>query len=166
MLPRVGEHAAIAQPAQPRMLRSLQRRPPQHTQPWPSAPRRSCTPATIEEADFVMARGLFSVLTGPGEAGAADARTGQVAPYSAALEQAILARALDRGLPLLVSNPDVLRPDGKGNAHSMCRKPTHPHILPLQAEPPIRAIRPAARRGLGRDSVTVGAGYCSTTARQ
>jgi hypothetical protein len=60
-----------------------------------------------------MARGLSCVLTGPGDAGAVGAGAGQVAPYSAALEQTILARAIDRRLPLLVSNPDLLRPDGK-----------------------------------------------------
>jgi hypothetical protein len=60
-----------------------------------------------------MARGLCSVLTGVSEAGAKGSTKRMVAPYTAALEQAILGRALDRGLPLLVSNPDVLRPDGK-----------------------------------------------------
>lgn len=62
-----------------------------------------CDPSDVDEADFVMARGLFCVL-GMG---------GSPSPYSAALESSVLVRALERGLPLLVANPDETRPDGK-----------------------------------------------------
>ena len=64
--------------------------------------------APINQADFVLARGLFSMLgAGP------DMLRQPAAPYSAEAEAEVLAQALERGLPLLVANPDEVRPDGK-----------------------------------------------------
>ena len=73
---------------------------------------RSCgkVVAPIEQADFILARGLFTMLgAGP------DMLRKPEAPYSAKAEAGVLARAMARapgGLPLLVANPDLLRPDG------------------------------------------------------
>ena len=62
----------------------------------------------IDQADFVLARGLFSMLgAGP------DMLRQPAAPYTAEGEAEILGTALARGLPLLVANPDEVRPDGK-----------------------------------------------------
>jgi len=62
----------------------------------------------INQADFVLARGLFSMLgAGP------DMLRQPAAPYSPKAEEDILEIALQRGLPLLVANPDEVRPDGK-----------------------------------------------------
>jgi len=63
---------------------------------------------TIDQADFVLARGLFSMLrAGP------DALRQPAQPYSAKGEEEVLEVALQKGLPLLVANPDTTRPDGK-----------------------------------------------------
>mmetsp|Transcript_11934 Transcript_11934/g.20135 ORF Transcript_11934/g.20135 Transcript_11934/m.20135 type:complete len:367 (-) Transcript_11934:197-1297(-) len=59
-------------------------------------------PASIDQADFVLARGLFSMLSSQGSE-----------PYDAQAEAKVLSTALARGLPLLVANPDKVRPDGK-----------------------------------------------------
>jgi HAD superfamily hydrolase (TIGR01459 family) len=65
----------------------------------------------IAEADFLLARGLFSILgTGP------DLLRQPFSPYSAQSEETLLREAMARrsgGLPLLVANPDTSRPDGK-----------------------------------------------------
>ena len=65
----------------------------------------------VAEADFLLARGLFSILgTGP------DLLRQPFSPYSAQSEEALLREAMARrpgGLPLLVANPDTTRPDGK-----------------------------------------------------
>jgi HAD superfamily hydrolase (TIGR01459 family) len=62
----------------------------------------------INQADFVLARGLFSMLgAGP------DMLRRPAVPYTAKGEEEVLEIALQRGLPLLVANPDVVRPDGK-----------------------------------------------------
>ena len=65
----------------------------------------------IAQADFILARGLFTMLgAGP------DLLRDPFAEYSLAAETEILEAALARkpgGLPLLVANPDLLRPDGK-----------------------------------------------------
>ena len=65
----------------------------------------------VAEADFLLARGLFSILgTGP------DLLRQPFSPYSAQSEEALLCEAMARrpgGLPLLVANPDTTRPDGK-----------------------------------------------------
>lgn len=65
-----------------------------------------CQPACVEDADFVLARGLFEVRTRAGEEGAEayDATT-HAGP--------LLDAALARGLPMIVANPDLVRPDGK-----------------------------------------------------
>ena len=64
--------------------------------------------APINQADFVLARGLFSMLgAGP------DLLRQPAAPYSPEAEAEVLAQALERELPLLVANPDEVRPDGK-----------------------------------------------------
>jgi len=61
----------------------------------------------INQADFVLARGLFSMLgAGP------DLLRQPAAPYTLEAEAQILSQALARGLPLLVANPDEVRPDG------------------------------------------------------
>ena len=68
-----------------------------------------------------MARGLFSVLTGLGDS-ASDGNGlggGLAIYYSAELEEQTMSRAFERGLPLLVSNPDILRPDGKRASFSV-----------------------------------------------
>ena len=65
----------------------------------------------IEQADFVLARGLFTML-----GGGPDLLRDPFAPYSTDAEAAVLEAALAArpgGLPLLVANPDELRPDGK-----------------------------------------------------
>jgi len=67
---------------------------------------RACGKVTAptEEADFILARGLFSVLG-----------AGPAAPYSAEAEAKALAASLSRvegGIPMLVANPDETRPDG------------------------------------------------------
>lgn len=73
---------------------------------------RSCgkVVAPIDQADFMLARGLFTMLgAGP------DLLRKPEAPYSAEAEAEVLTAALARapgGLPLLVANPDLLRPDG------------------------------------------------------
>lgn len=63
------------------------------------------------QADFVLARGLFSILgTGP------DLLSQPSSTYSAASEEMLLREAMacrPGGLPLLVANPDTSRPDGK-----------------------------------------------------
>lgn len=65
----------------------------------------------IEEADFILARGLFTMFgTGP------DLLRNPFSDYSPEAEEACLRAALARkpgGLPLLVANPDTVRPDGK-----------------------------------------------------
>ena len=65
----------------------------------------------IEQADFILARGLFTMLgTGP------DLLRNPFSDYSAEAEEEALRAALARapgGLPLLVANPDTVRPDGK-----------------------------------------------------
>ena len=61
--------------------------------------------ADADTADFILARGLFTIV---GEGGVSGA-------YSAAEEERALQTALKRapgGLPLLVANPDEVRPDG------------------------------------------------------
>ena len=67
--------------------------------------------APIESADFILARGLFSMLgAGP------DLLRQPTADYTAEAEAEVLAAAMARapgGLPLLVANPDLTRPDGK-----------------------------------------------------
>lgn len=67
--------------------------------------------APIDKADFILARGLFSMLgAGP------DLLWEPSAPYSLEAESAVLQLALERrpgGLPLLVANPDEVRPDGR-----------------------------------------------------
>jgi len=64
----------------------------------------------IDQADFILARGLFCMLgAGP------DLLRQPTAPYTAKAEAEVLAKALARrpgGLPLLVANPDEIRPDG------------------------------------------------------
>ena len=64
----------------------------------------------VSQADFLLARGLFTILgAGP------DLLRDPFAEYSAEREEALLREALARrpgGLPLLVANPDLLRPDG------------------------------------------------------
>lgn len=64
-----------------------------------------CTPARVDEADFILARGLFEVRTGRGDAGAVRYDAGAHGPP-------LLREALARGLPMLVANPDLVRPDG------------------------------------------------------
>ena len=65
----------------------------------------------ISQADFLLARGLFSMLgNGP------DLLFEPSTAYSAEAEAEVLEAALARrpgGLPLLVANPDEVRPDGK-----------------------------------------------------
>lgn len=65
----------------------------------------------VAEADFVLARGLFTILgTGP------DLLRQPFSPYSADAEEEALRAALAArpgGLPLVVANPDTVRPDGK-----------------------------------------------------
>ena len=67
--------------------------------------------APIDQADFLLARGLFTILgAGP------DLLREPFASYSAEAEREVLEAALARrpgGLPLLVANPDTVRPDGK-----------------------------------------------------
>ncbi|KAL1503914.1 hypothetical protein AB1Y20_012375 [Prymnesium parvum] len=67
--------------------------------------------APVAQADFVLARGLFSLLgAGP------DLLTKPALPYTAEREEQLLKAALAKrpgGLPLLVANPDEVRPDGK-----------------------------------------------------
>jgi ribonucleotide monophosphatase NagD (HAD superfamily) len=67
--------------------------------------------APIEQADFILARGLFTVLgAGP------DLLRQPFVPYTPEAEESFLRTALARrpgGLPLLVANPDEVRPDGK-----------------------------------------------------
>ena len=73
---------------------------------------RSCgkVVAPINQADFILARGLFTMLgAGP------DLLRKPEAEYSLEAEAEVLAAAYSRrpgGLPLLVANPDLLRPDG------------------------------------------------------
>lgn len=67
-----------------------------------------CVAAPIDQADFILARGLFTML-GAGT----DLLRDPFADYSPEAEAAILERALERKLPLLVANPDLLRPDGQ-----------------------------------------------------
>ena len=66
--------------------------------------------APVESADFILARGLFSMLgAGP------DLLRQPSADYTAEAEAKVLAAAMARtpgGLPLLVANPDLTRPDG------------------------------------------------------
>ncbi|KAJ1626437.1 hypothetical protein T492DRAFT_208110 [Pavlovales sp. CCMP2436] len=65
-----------------------------------------CTAAAVEQADFILARGMFELRTGRGEGGAQ--------PFDSELHgEALLRRALERGLPMIVANPDMVRPDGK-----------------------------------------------------
>jgi ribonucleotide monophosphatase NagD (HAD superfamily) len=65
----------------------------------------------ISQADFVLARGLSSMLGhGP------DLLRQPAVPYSIAAEEEVLQAAMARrpgGLPLLVANPDLIRPDGQ-----------------------------------------------------
>lgn len=64
----------------------------------------------IGQADFVLARGLFTML-----GGGPDLLRQPFAGYSLEAEATVLKQALDRrpgGLPLLVANPDEVRPDG------------------------------------------------------
>ncbi len=64
----------------------------------------------IGQADFVLARGLFSMLgAGP------DMLRQPASAYTPELEASVLDASLARapgGLPLLVANPDEVRPDG------------------------------------------------------
>lgn len=64
----------------------------------------------VQQADFLLARGLFTIL-GAGT----DLLRDPFAEYSLEREEELLQTALERrpgGLPLLVANPDLLRPDG------------------------------------------------------
>ena len=67
--------------------------------------------APMAQADFMLARGLFSLLgAGP------DLLTRPAIDYSPEAEAELLQAAMARqpgGLPLLVANPDEVRPDGK-----------------------------------------------------
>jgi len=67
--------------------------------------------APMVQADFMLARGLFSLLgAGP------DLLTRPAIDYSPEAEAELLQAAMARqpgGLPLLVANPDEVRPDGK-----------------------------------------------------
>ena len=61
-------------------------------------------PARVEEADCLLARGLFATLPGGPLAWDADDACDDV-----------LAAAAARGLPLVVANPDLVRPDGRAS---------------------------------------------------
>ena len=66
--------------------------------------------APVEEADFLLARGLFTTL-----GGGPDYLRNPYTAYSDEYADEVLSRALARrpgGLPLLVANPDTVRPDG------------------------------------------------------
>mgnify|MGYP003684330755 CR=1 FL=1 len=65
-----------------------------------------CEPADVERAHFILARGLFEVRTGRGPDGAV--------PFDArAHGDELLVAAHARGLPMIVANPDLVRPDGR-----------------------------------------------------
>lgn len=67
-----------------------------------------CTPTGVEQADFILARGMAELRIRRGEGGAQ--------PFDAEAHVApLLAKALTRGLPMLVANPDLVRPDGRGS---------------------------------------------------
>lgn len=62
--------------------------------------------APVDDADFLLARGLFALCEHPSpEAHSRLSLTDQV--------DGLMARALERGLPMIVANPDTVRPDGK-----------------------------------------------------
>jgi ribonucleotide monophosphatase NagD (HAD superfamily) len=65
-----------------------------------------CIPCAVADADFILARGLFTIRTGRGDAGA-------VLYDDDVHAEPLLRAALARGLPMLVANPDLVRPDGK-----------------------------------------------------
>ena len=65
----------------------------------------------IEQADFILARGLFTIL-----GGGSHYLHNPFQEYSVEEETRLLQIALSRkpgGLPLLVANPDTVRPDGE-----------------------------------------------------
>lgn len=65
-----------------------------------------CIPSTVELADFILARGMFELRTRRGDGGAQ--------PFDAAAHvEPLLEAALARGLPMIVANPDLVRPDGR-----------------------------------------------------
>ena len=80
-------------------------------------------PSSMEEADFILARGLFTALDGSKEGGDTDVFNASMAarinpPEGEGEEEegggsadALLRVAADRGLPMIVSNPDLVRPD-------------------------------------------------------
>lgn len=63
-----------------------------------------CVLSDVSSADFLLARGLFCVEDGSG-----------TQDYEEAAAHAMLAVAAGRGLPMVVSNPDLVRPDGKAS---------------------------------------------------
>jgi HAD superfamily hydrolase (TIGR01450 family) len=71
-----------------------------------------CSIASVEEADFLLARGPFVMLDSadpsipPQQFG-----PGRILHESAEFD-ALATRAVARGLPMIVSNPDVVRPGG------------------------------------------------------
>jgi len=61
-------------------------------------------PSAINDADFILARGLFSILSGD-----------EPVCYSQQMEAKMIETALSKcpgGIPMLVANPDLTRPDG------------------------------------------------------
>ena len=59
------------------------------------------TPAPLIEADFILARGLFQTFDGTAE------------DLDFADCEALLRTGVDRGLVMIVANPDIVRPDGR-----------------------------------------------------
>ena len=60
--------------------------------------------APVDDADFLLARGLFAVVDGP--------ESTPLAFDGADACDALLAAAAARDLPMVVANPDLVRPDG------------------------------------------------------
>ena len=92
----------------------------------------------IEQADLLLARGPFTVPTRAG--GFLDRRTiGGETEYQKALSE-LLAHAAQRRLPMIVSNPDKVRPDQDrspmpgqiGDAYERCLQQRHPESATSQ----------------------------------
>jgi len=67
------------------------------------------TVSSVQDADLIIARGTFTIDCGDPDAVVSKLRDGEEA-YFAALDEALKAAA-KRGVPMLVTNPDRVRPD-------------------------------------------------------
>lgn len=71
-----------------------------------------CRLSPVEAADFLLARGPFTILDSPDPATPPQTFGPGRNLHESAEFEAVAAKAVARGLPMIVSNPDIVRPGG------------------------------------------------------